>query len=144
MSKADWNLPPHSPIPFHFPQIICGTSSLGNLYEELSFPDKLNLVKTYLECYPSGGIFDSAGKYGAGLSLEVLASSLMHLDVDPGNILISNKLGWLRTPLKEKEPTFEKGVWKNLQNDAVQKISYEGIFECYEQGNQLLGPYPAR
>ncbi|WP_217605843.1 aldo/keto reductase [Chitinophaga sp. GbtcB8] len=141
MSKADWNLPPHSPIPFHFPQIICGTSSLGNLYEELSFPDKLNLVKTYLECYPSGGIFDSAGKYGAGLSLEVLASSLMHLDVDPGNILISNKLGWLRTPLKEKEPTFEKGVWKNLQNDAVQKISYEGIFECYEQGNQLLGPY---
>ncbi|MVT08798.1 aldo/keto reductase [Chitinophaga tropicalis] len=123
------------------PKIICGTSSLGNLYEELPFSDKLILIKAYLECYPAGGIFDSAGKYGAGLALEVLGEALMQLDIGHDNILISNKLGWFRTPLKEKEPTFEKGVWKNLKHDAVQKISYEGIIECYEQGNQFLGPY---
>jgi D-threo-aldose 1-dehydrogenase len=28
-----------------------------------------------------------------------------------------------------------------LKHDAVQKISYEGILECYEQGNQLLNGY---
>ena len=37
------------------------------------------------------------------------------------------------------EPTFESGVWKNLKYDAVQRISYDGIIECFEQGNSLLG-----
>ena len=58
-------------------------------------------------------------------------------------MLISNKLGWLRTPLTTAEPTFEPGVWRDLKYDAVQKISYEGILECYEQGNELLGDYRA-
>jgi len=56
-------------------------------------------------------------------------------------VVISNKLGWLRVPLTGDEPTFEPGVWKDLRHDAVQKISFEGILECFEQGNQLLGGY---
>ena len=35
-------------------------------------------------------------------------------------------------------------VWKDLKHDAVQKISYEGILECYAEGNRLLGDYQAQ
>jgi D-threo-aldose 1-dehydrogenase len=91
----------------------------------------------------SGGqvVFDCAGKYGAGLALEVLGRVLRRLNIDPEDVVISNKLGWVRSPLQGEEPTFEPGVWKDLQYDAVQKIGYDGIMECYEQGNELLGGY---
>ena len=56
-------------------------------------------------------------------------------------MIISNKLAWVRTELKTPEPTFEPGVWRDLKYDAVQKISYDGIIECFEQGNELLGGY---
>ena len=79
------------------------------------------------------------GKYGAGLALEKLGEILQKLNIQPEDIVISNKLGWLRTPLLTPEPTFEKGVWMNIKNDARQNISYEGILECWEQGNELLG-----
>jgi D-threo-aldose 1-dehydrogenase len=36
---------------------------------------------------------------------------------------------------------FEKGVWKDLKNDAKQNIGYEGILDCWEQGNALLNNY---
>ena len=32
----------------------------------------------------------------------------------------------------------------DLKHDAVQDISYQGILDCYEQGNTLLGKYQAR
>jgi D-threo-aldose 1-dehydrogenase len=32
----------------------------------------------------------------------------------------------------------------NLKHDAVQDISYQGILDCYEQGNELLGDYEAK
>ncbi|MDA8746184.1 hypothetical protein N9N28_16280 [Rubripirellula amarantea] len=46
-------------------------------------------------------------------------------------------------PLSTEEPTFEKGAWFGLEHDAEQQISYEGILECYEQGNALLGDFRA-
>ena len=30
-------------------------------------------------------------------------------------------------------------MWENLSHDAVQRIDYDGMFECFEQGNALLG-----
>jgi D-threo-aldose 1-dehydrogenase len=72
---------------------------------------------------------------------EVLGKCLKKLNVNPEDVIISNKLGWVRTELKTEEPTFEPGVWKDLKYDAVQKISYEGIMECFWQGNELLGGY---
>ncbi len=125
----------------NLPKIIFGTSALGNLYNELPENTKTKIVS---ECFSKGGkqvVFDSAGKYGAGLALETLGNILEKLNIPEDEVLISNKLGWLRTPLRGKEPTFEPGVWKGLKNDAVQRISYEGILECFEQGNQLLGKY---
>ncbi|MFD1255531.1 aldo/keto reductase [Mucilaginibacter terrae] len=128
----------------YLPPVIFGTSGLGNLYTILPQKEKCAIIKAFVDNSAKPAVFDSAGKYGAGLALESLAQSLKELNIDPGDVLISNKLGWLRTELKTPEPTFEPGVWKGLQFDAIQQISYNGILECYEQGNTLLGHYPAK
>ena len=125
----------------NLPPVIFGTSGLGNLFIALEDNEKLNIVRECSRLSKGQVVFDSAGKYGAGLSLETLGKCLKKLDVPPENVVISNKLGWLRTGLKTKEPTFEPGVWKNLTHDAVQKISYDGIIDCFEQGNELLDGY---
>lgn len=125
-------------------EVIFGTSGLGNLYVALAEEVKLQIVSECLKHSPGPAVFDSAGKYGAGLALESLGQCLAKLKVNPGEVLISNKLGWLRTELTTPEPTFEPGIWKDLRHDAVQQISYEGILKCHKQGNELLGDYPAR
>ncbi|SDE06048.1 D-threo-aldose 1-dehydrogenase [Mucilaginibacter pineti] len=126
------------------PRVIFGTSALGNLYVALNDNEKLAIVKECITHSSVPVVFDSAGKYGAGLALESLGKCLKQLEVKPDDVLISNKLGWLRTKLNTPEPTFEPGVWRNLEHDAVQKISYKGILECYEQGNSLLHGYEAQ
>jgi D-threo-aldose 1-dehydrogenase len=126
------------------PSVIFGTSGLGNLYTVLPQEAKCAIINAFVQNSAKPAVFDSAGKYGAGLALESLAQCLEELNINPADVLISNKLGWLRTELTTPEPTFEPGVWKDLKFDAVQKISYSGILECYEQGNTLLGNYPAQ
>jgi D-threo-aldose 1-dehydrogenase len=121
------------------PPIIFGTSALGNLYSALSDDTKINIVEECFKYVPTPVVFDTAGKYGAGLALEKLGKILNDLAVTSDDVIISNKLGWLRTPLLTPEPTFEQGVWKDIKNDARQNISYDGILECWEQGNELLG-----
>lgn len=118
---------------------------MGNIYQATSFDTKLSIVKACIENAPGGvAVFDTAGKYGAGLSLESLGQCLKVLGVPKEKVIISNKLAWYRVPLTTPEPTFEPGVWVELENDAVQKISYDGIIECFEQGNQLLGDYSSQ
>jgi D-threo-aldose 1-dehydrogenase len=115
----------------------------------MAYDDKIKLeaVRACMQCGSAQKpiVFDCAGKYGAGLALEALGNSLKILNVKPEDVLISNKLGWYRTTelRNGQEPTFETGIWHNLKYDAAQKISYEGILECYEQGNQLLNGYKA-
>lgn len=121
------------------PPIIFGTSCLGNLYQALPFETKLNILGEIFKNLQGSAVLDSAGKYGAGLALEVIGKGLRQLDIPPDRVIISNKLGWYQTPLVTKEPTFEPGAWVNLKNDAVQKINRDGIFRCWEQGNKLLG-----
>lgn len=123
------------------PRVIAGTSLLGNLYEAYPYEQKKEIIKAYIEATNGTPVFDSAGKYGAGLALETLGKCLRELEIKPDEVNISNKLAWLRTPLNTEEPTFEPGVWKNLQYDAVQNISYQGIIACFEQGNELLRTY---
>lgn len=124
-----------------FPPVVFGTSGLGNLFVELPDDTKLAIVAESVRLSPSPVVFDSAGKYGAGLALEVLGKCLSKLSVPADKVIISNKLGWFRTALQANEPTFEPGVWKNLAHDAVQQISYEGMMMCFEQGNDLLNGY---
>lgn len=123
------------------PKVCSGTSLLGNLYKELPYEEKLAIVKAYIDATPQLPLFDSAGKYGAGLALEELGKCLTDLGINQNDVLISNKLAWVRKPLTTPEPTFEKGIWRNLKYDAEQKISYDGILECFEQGNELLKNY---
>ncbi len=123
------------------PPVIFGTSGLGNLFVALEEEKKYEIVKECINHSNGMAVFDSAGKYGAGLALESLGKSLKRLNVKPQDVIISNKLGWVRTELKTEEPTFEPGIWKGLKYDAVQKISYDGIIECFEQGNELLNEY---
>jgi D-threo-aldose 1-dehydrogenase len=125
---------------FKLPPVILGTSSLGNLYQATPYETKLAIVKAFVE-NTELPVFDSAGKYGAGLALEALGQCLRDLNIPQDKVMISNKLAWVRTPLTTPEPTFEKGVWIGINNDAVQKISYDGILECFYQGNELLGTY---
>ncbi|PRD48378.1 aldo/keto reductase [Sphingobacterium haloxyli] len=126
------------------PPVVFGTSGLGNLYVELPFDEKVAIVRECVKYAPGKAVFDTAGKYGAGLSLESIGKSLSRLGVAPSDVLISNKLGWYQVPLTTAEPTFEPGVWKGLKNDAVQQISYDGILSCFHQGNALLGDYTAQ
>lgn len=123
------------------PSIVYGTSFMGNLYQELPAEVKLQIMRQWFEVSEATPMIDCAGKYGAGLALEVIGAGLKTLGVDKEDIIISNKLGWYRVPLTTAEPTFEPGAWVNLKYDAIQKISYVGILECWEQGCQLLGGY---
>ncbi|MVN20019.1 aldo/keto reductase [Mucilaginibacter arboris] len=125
----------------NLPPVIWGTSGLGNIYEVVPYERKLAIVKAYVQGCAGVPVFDSAGKYGAGLALKVLGQCLRDLNIKPEEVIISNKLAWYQTELTTPEPTFEKGVWKGIGHDAVQKISYQGILECFEQGNELLETY---
>ena len=124
------------------PPLVFGTSCLGNLYEALPRETKLAISREWFAHVPAPVVLDSAGKYGAGLALEMIGANLRELGVAPDAVVISNKLGWMRTPLVAAEPTFEPGVWAGLQHDAEQRIDYAGIMACWEQGCELLGePY---
>lgn len=121
------------------PPILFGTSCLGNLYQAIPHATKLAIAREWFaHVGPPVGL-DSAGKYGAGLALEEIGACLREIGVKPGQVIISNKLGWKRVPLKGPEPTFEPGAWVGIGHDAEQHISYEGILECWRQGCQLLG-----
>lgn len=130
--------------PIQLPPVIFGTGGLGNIYEATPYDVKLQIVKECVTHAPGIPMFDTAGKYGAGMALEVLGKSLKELGVAKDGVIISNKLGWYQTELTTPEPTFEPGIWQDLKNDAVQKISYDGILECFEQGNELLGDYDSQ
>jgi D-threo-aldose 1-dehydrogenase len=121
------------------PPIIFGTSALGNLYQALDDATKLEIMKAWFQWVEAPVVIDTAGKYGAGLALEVIGAGLKKLNIPSEDIIISNKLGWYRTELQTAEPTFEPGVWVDIKHDAVQTISYDGIMACYEQGIDLLG-----
>ncbi len=124
------------------PSIIFGTSCLGNLYKSIPYGEKLESVKEFFAYFKPPVVLDSAGKYGAGLSLETIGKCLRELGIPPESAVISNKLAWYRIPLTGAKPTFEPGAWADLEHDAEQKISYDGIIKCWEQGNELLGkPY---
>lgn len=129
------------PAGISLPRVIFGTSSLGNLFVSLSDELKLEIINECFKHTAGPVVFDTAGKYGAGLALETLGKCLTELNISPDQVIISNKLGWLRTELKTAAPLFEPGVWRNLKYDAVQKISYDGILECFDQGNNLLKGY---
>lgn len=141
MTQTPFGSSGNKPTAVALPQLIFGTSLLGNIYQVIPYEEKRAIVQQYILQSKGVPVFDSAGKYGAGLALEALGQCLKDLNVKPEDVIISNKLAWLRTELKTDEPTFEPGVWRDLKHDAVQKISYDGILQCFEEGAALLNGY---
>ncbi len=123
------------------PPIIFGTSALGNLYQVMATEERLELAREWFAHVDPPVVLDTAGKYGAGLALERLGKLLKGLGIAPDNVILSNKVGWYRVELSSPEPTFEPGVWRELEHDAEQRISYRGILDCWEQGCELLGEH---
>ena len=121
------------------PPVVFGSTALGNLFREFSYESKLATMRAIFEHLPKPVVIDSAGKYGAGLALEVMGDCLRELGIKDDEVIISNKLAWLRAPLTTPEPTFEPGAWFGLEHDAVQDLSFSGIKQCFEQGLELLG-----
>ncbi len=123
------------------PRVVFGATVLGNLFVSLSDEAKRELIREWFTRMPAPIAIDSAGKYGAGLSLEVIGRELDRLGIDPADVIISNKLAWRRIPLTTPEPMFEPGVWIDIHHDAVQEINYDGILRCHEDGCRMLGKY---
>lgn len=123
------------------PRVVFGTTCLGNLFVAMQDDQKADLIRNWFDQMPRPVAIDSAGKYGAGMALEVLGRELSALGIPPEDVIISNKLAWRRVPLRGPEPTFEPGVWMNLEHDAVQDIGHDGILRCYEDGCEMLGQY---
>ena len=132
MAKLDW------------PAVVFGTTPLGNLFQDPGDAAKREIVRQWLEHAGRPVWIDTAGKYGAGLANEVLSRELTAAGVAPGDVVISDKLGWRRVPLRGSKPTFEPDAWVGIEHDAVQDISGEGILRCYEQDCELLGDYAPR
>ena len=92
------------PVPFGntglmTPPLIFGSTALGNLFRVFSDESKLATMRAIFEHLPKPVVIDSAGKYGAGLALEVMGNCLRELGVADDEVIISNKLAWLRAPL---------------------------------------------
>ena len=123
--------------------IVFGTSCLGNLYREIPFETKVEIVAEWFKAFDHP-VIDSAGKYGAGLSLECIGKALKALGKMNGDLTISVKLGWRRSKRLNpgEEQTFEPGAWKGIEYDAMQDISYDGIMRCYNEAKDLLGGFP--
>ena len=130
-------------MPIRLPRLVFGATTLGNLFVARSDQEKHDLIAQWFRHMPRPIVIDSAGKYGAGLSLEVIGRELAALGIDPADVIISNKLAWRRVPLVAPEPTFEPGAWVDIHHDAVQDISREGILRCWREGDELLGGYRA-
>ncbi len=126
------------------PRVIFGTTCLGNLFVAPSDGEKRELMHQWFRQMSVPVAIDTAGKYGAGLALQVIGRELAAAGIAPSDVIISNKLGWRRVPLRGSEPTFEPGVWVGLEHDAVQDISYDGILRCWQEGCEFLGDYPAQ
>ena len=109
-------------------KLIIGTSCLGNLYHDIGYNNKKNIINEIIHCYSinsnghNGLILDSAGKYGCGLGLEMLGMILKELKICPSTVRISNKLGWKRIPFDNDNARscakMEPGVWVNLDYDG--------------------------
>jgi D-threo-aldose 1-dehydrogenase len=120
------------------PPIVFGTSVLGNAFQPIPNQTKSSIISEWFRHVAPPVFIDTAGKYGAGMALEVIGQTLDRLEIAPHEVIINNKLAWKRAPLKGTEPNFEPGVWMNLQHDAELRVSYDGILECWEEGCRLL------
>jgi len=66
------------------PLVIFGTSRLENLFIAFTEEEKLNIIKECIRLSNGKVVFDTAGKYGAGLAPETLGKFLKQLHIPRG------------------------------------------------------------
>ena len=63
------------------PPVVFGSTSLGNLFAEVPDDAKQQIVSSWFAEVDCPVFIDSAGKYGAGMALEVLGRELARRNV---------------------------------------------------------------
>ena len=155
MTNPSSNLREFGNTNLKMPSVMFGTAALGNLFVAMRDDAKANMVRQWFASVPKPVAIDTEGMYGAGLALEVIGRELEAMGIGPEDVILSNQLGWRRTPATGPESSsgsnggtsfdkgtgFDKGIWIDIEHNAVQDISYEGILRCYEDGCEILGNY---
>lgn len=85
--------------------IIFGTSCFGNLYKSIPMETKVAIAAEWFKAFEHP-VIDSAGKYGAGLSLECIGKALKALGKKNGDLTISVKLGWRKADPEKDAAAF--------------------------------------
>eukprot|EP01052_Picozoa_sp_SAG31_P068295 SAG31_NODE_27102_length_431_cov_0.987952_1_plen_93_part_10 len=64
-------------LEIELPKIFFGSAGFGNLYSISPYEQKKAVIKAIVESAGDGiAVIDSAGKYGAGMALEVIGQAL--------------------------------------------------------------------
>ena len=85
--------------------IIFGTSCLGNLYKAIPMETKVAIAAEWFKAFERP-VIDSAGKYGAGLSLECIGKALKALGKKNGDLTISVKLDYRKADSEKDAAAF--------------------------------------
>ena len=113
-----------------------GAASIGNLYKAVSDDDANKTLRATIE---SGiNLFDTAPRYGLGLSERRVGDALRKLD--RSEYVISTKVGRILTPdvlAKTNQLRYEFDT--PMPFDAHYDYTYDGIMRSYEDSLQRLG-----
>jgi D-threo-aldose 1-dehydrogenase len=100
------------------PPIVFGTSALGDERRTTADQTKREICVHWFRHVEPPVAVDTAGRYGAGRALEIIGKTLERLEIGRDEVIISDRLGW---------------------HDAAERIGYDGMFECWDEGCRLLG-----
>ncbi|NQZ82672.1 MAG: aldo/keto reductase [Colwellia sp.] len=113
-----------------------GAGSMGNLYQTV--PDK-EAQATLSAAIDSGiNLFDTAPRYGAGLSERRVGDALRSLDKE--SYVLSTKVGRILKPdAKADINQLRHGFLTPMPFDAHYDYTYDGIIRSFEDSQQRLG-----
>ncbi|KPM75832.1 MULTISPECIES: aldo/keto reductase [Pseudoalteromonas] len=113
-----------------------GAASMGNLYHEVSDNDARKTLASAIDAKIN--LFDTAPRYGAGLSERRVGDALRPLDKD--KYVISTKVGRILKPdLNAKVNELRHGFLTPMSFEAEYDYTYDGIIRSFEDSQQRLG-----
>ena len=120
----------------HVSTLGFGAASMGNLYRPVSD----DVARQALQATIDSGmtLFDTAPRYGAGLSERRVGDALRRLD--KSDYVISTKVGRLLKPDQLADTSqLRHGFLTPMPFEAHYDYSYDGIMRSYEDSIQRLG-----